>query len=78
MTTPAPEFCTLNIRNVPIDTRDRMNRAAASRGMNQAEYLVALVNLHAAIRSLADDATINPLANLRDVLDLLRLNTVRS
>lgn len=44
----------LNIRHMDRNARERLSRAARARGMTLAQYVTALVDLHDAIRDLAD------------------------
>lgn len=43
-----------NLRSIDRSVRDRISRAASSRGLSQAEYLSRLIDLHDAIRARAD------------------------
>ena len=42
---------------IPASELDRFNSAAGARGMTQAEFQVALMNLHDAVRKIVDKAT---------------------
>ena len=50
----APRTATLNIRGIDAQAAARIKRASSARGMTLAAYLAALVDLHDAMRSLAD------------------------
>ena len=52
---PAP--ISIAIRGVSADTLAQFRRGAAMRGSSQAQYLAALVELHARMRALADTPT---------------------
>ncbi len=67
-----PDLVVVNIRNVPVETRERALRAAAARNMTLAEYLTALAQLHDAMRVLADSGH----EQVRAELEGLGLNTV--
>ena len=60
------------LRRVPREVAMRYRAAAGGRGMTHAQYLTALVELHAKVRSLADSG--DELA--RSALDDLGLQTV--
>lgn len=60
------------LRRVPRDVAMRYRAAAGARGMTHAQYLTALVELHAKIRELADGGE----ASARTALDELGLQTV--
>src|SRR2546423_1675593 len=60
------------LRRVPTATAMRSRAAAGGRGMTHAQYLAALVGLHEAIRSVADDGD----PALATVLEKLGLQTV--
>lgn len=69
----------IHIRNFPIDTRERLNRAAAARGMNMGQYIAALIDLHDAMRHLADTETSDGRwEQVRTELEALGLQTIRS
>jgi hypothetical protein len=59
-------------RRVPRDVAMRFRAAAGGRGMTHAQYLTALVELHARVRALADAGD----EQARDALDELGLQTV--
>ena len=66
---------------IPATELERFNLAAGARGMTQAEYLVALMNLHDAIRQVADDEVArDPLRTssliMSDILVPMGLQTV--
>ena len=48
---------TIAIRSVDDAIAERFARNAAARGMSQAQYLAALVELHSTMRALADSPT---------------------
>jgi hypothetical protein len=60
------------LRRVPREIAMRYRAAAGGRGMTHAQYLTALVELHARIRALADDGD----EAARAALDELGLQTV--
>ena len=60
------------LRRVPRTVGMRFRAAAGGRGMTHAQYLTALVELHAKIRELADGGD----AEARTALDELGLQTV--
>jgi hypothetical protein len=60
------------LRRVPRDVAMRYRAAAGGRGMTHAQYLTALVALHARVRSLADAGD----EQARGALDELGLQTV--
>jgi hypothetical protein len=60
------------LRRVPRETAGRFRAGAGGRGLTHAQYLVALVALHARIRELADSGD----AALADDLEQLGLSTV--
>ena len=60
------------LRRVPHGVAMRYRAAAGGRGMTHAQYLTALVELHAKVRALADAGD----EKARDALDELGLQTV--
>ena len=60
------------LRRVPREVAMRYRAAAGGRGMTHAQYLTALVELHARVRALADAGD----EQARDALDELGLQTV--
>ncbi len=62
----------LMLRRVPRDTAMRFRAAAGGRGMTHAQYLVALVELHAGLRERAESGD----ENARATLDALGLQSV--
>lgn len=69
----------LNIRGIDAGAVERIRRAAASRGWTHGEYVARLVDLHDAMRALADTET--PDGRWEQVateLEALGLQTVRS
>jgi hypothetical protein len=60
------------LRRVPAAVAMRFRAAAGGRGMTHAQYLAALVGLHEAIRTSADDGN----AELAATLERLGLQTV--
>jgi hypothetical protein len=60
------------LRRVPRETAMRFRAAAGGRGLTHAQYLTALVALHARLRELADEGD----DRLRAELDQLGLTTV--
>jgi hypothetical protein len=60
------------LRRVPREVAMRYRAAAGGRGMTHAQYLTALVELHAAVRALADAGD----EQARKSLDELGLQTV--
>ena len=58
----------LNIRHMDRSARERLSRGARARGMTLAQYVQALVDLHDAMRALADTEhrdSLHVLAELR-------------
>lgn len=66
------EYEDLMLRRVPGRVAHRFRGAAGARGFTHAQYLVALVELHAAMRQRADDGD----AEVAEVLKQLGLGTV--
>ena len=60
------------LRRVPREVAMRFRAAAGGRAMTHAQYLTALVELHAAIRERADAGD----ETAREALDALGLQTV--
>src|SRR5512134_2616296 len=60
------------LRRVPREVAMRYRAAAGGRGMTHAQYLTALVELHARVRALADAGD----EQARDTLEDLGLQTV--
>lgn len=76
---PTPALTTLNIRNIDADAVARAKRAAASRDMTIGEYVARLVDLHDAMRALADSQTSDGRwEQVETELATLGLATVRS
>ena len=48
------EEAALNIRHMDRNARERISRGARARGMTLGQYVEALVDLHDAVRDLAD------------------------
>lgn len=48
---------TLNVRNIDDQAAERIKRAAHARGMTVGQYLAKLIDLHDAMRALADTPT---------------------
>lgn len=69
---------TLNIRKIDTDAVARAKRAAASRDMTLGEYVARLVDLHDAMRALADDYEQVGSPAVGTHLEALGLATVRS
>ena len=67
------ELVSINFRNVPIEYRERLNRGASMRGWTIAEYMCHLIDLHDAMRSLADTMG----GQVETELEALGLQTVR-
>ena len=44
----------INIRNIDLDARARLNQAARARDINLGAYIVRLGRLHDSIRAMAD------------------------
>jgi hypothetical protein len=61
------------LRRVPRETAMRFRAAAGGRGLTHAQYLSALVSLHARLRELADEGD----DRLRAELEQLGLTTVQ-
>jgi hypothetical protein len=64
---PGKDYEDIMLRRVPRDIAMRYRAAAGGRGMTHAQYLSALVELHARIRALADagdEAATSALAEL--------------
>jgi hypothetical protein len=71
--TTAREAEDLMLRRVPAATAKRFRQAAGGRGLTHAQYLAALVELHDAMRGLADEAGEE---RVRAELERLGLTTV--
>lgn len=69
---PGKEHEDIMLRRVPREVAMRYRAAAGGRGMTHAQYLTALVELHARIRALADAGD----EKARAALDELGLETV--
>ena len=69
---PGKEHEDIMLRRVPREVAMRYRAAAGGRGMTHAQYLTALVELHAAIRERADAGD----ESAKAVLDGLGLQTV--
>lgn len=73
---PAP--VSIAIRGVSADTLAQFRRGAAMRGSSQAQYLAALVELHARMRALADTPTADGRwGQVATELEALGLQTMR-
>ncbi|HEY7379575.1 MAG TPA: hypothetical protein VH572_00065 [Gaiella sp.] len=70
---PGKEHEDIMLRRVPRETAMRFRAAAGGRGLTHAQYLTALVALHARLRELADQGD----DRLRTELDRLGLTTVQ-
>ena len=68
----AREHEDIMLRRVPRQVAMRYRAAAGGRGMTHAQYLTALVDLHARVRDLADGGD----EQARGLLDELGLQTV--
>jgi hypothetical protein len=68
----AKEHEDIMLRKVPRETAMRFRAAAGGRGLTHAQYLTALVGLHARLRELADGGD----ERLRAELEALGLTTV--
>jgi hypothetical protein len=69
---PGKEHEDIMLRRVPREIAMRYRAAAGGRGMTHAQYLTALVELHAHVRALADAGD----EKARETLDALGLQTV--
>jgi hypothetical protein len=69
---PEKEHEDIMLRRVPREVGMRYRAAAGGRGMTHAQYLTALVELHARIRALADSGD----EKARETLEELGLQTV--
>jgi hypothetical protein len=69
---PGKEHEDIMLRRVPREIAMRYRAAAGGRGMTHAQYLTALVELHARVRALADAGD----EKAREALDELGLQTV--
>jgi hypothetical protein len=70
---------TLNIRKIDADAAARAKRAASARGLTLGEYFARLVDLHDAMRALADTETADSgLERVCVELAVLGLDTVRA
>lgn len=69
---PGKEHEDIMLRRVPREIAMRFRAAAGGRGMTHAQYLTALVELHARIRALAESGD----EGARAALDELGLQTV--
>lgn len=69
----AKEHEDIMLRRVPRETAMRFRAAAGGRALTHAQYLTALVGLHARVRELADQGN----ETLRTELDQLGLATVQ-
>ena len=69
---PGKEHEDIMLRSVPRGIAMRYRAAAGGRGMTHAQYLTALVELHARIRALADAGD----EKARETLEELGLQTV--
>src|SRR5262245_7405477 len=69
---PGKEHEDIMLRRVPREIAMRYRAAAGGRGMTHAQYLTALVELHAQVRALADAGD----EKARETLDALGLQTV--
>lgn len=54
---PSPAATRFEIKSIPPHIADRFRRAAALRGITQADYLERLLDLHDRMRLLADSPT---------------------
>lgn len=66
----------LNIRNVDIEARARLNQAARARRINLGTYIVRLGLLHDSVRAMADADAGD--SDLQAMLVYLGLETVRA
>ncbi len=69
---PGKEHEDIMLRRVPREVAMRYRAAAGGRGMTHAQYLTALVELHAKVREAADAGD----EHARAMLDALGLQTV--
>ena len=69
---PGKEHEDIMLRRVPREIAMRYRAAAGGRGMTHAQYLTALVELHAQVRTSADAGD----EKARETLDALGLQTV--
>jgi hypothetical protein len=69
------EATTLNVRGIDANAAERIKRAAAARSMTIGQYLARLVDLHDAMRALADSGEHD---QARTELETRGLQTVRA